>query len=374
MRRAITILLVLPLLTGCDRILLGEDEPIIPLEENLNTPPALSDGWEVADLASQDVEAEPVRNVVTFLQDNPTNIHSMLIVRNGKLVLEAYFTGWHRDRVHALRSVSKTFMSTVTGIAIDNGHFSADQKISDLLPAYAALIDDQKKQIEVRHLLTMTSGIDWDEKSYEPEDPRNDETSFDRSDHRLAFLFEKGMAAVPGEEFEYNSALPVVEAAIIQQTTGVPAHDFAVEHLFKPLQITNYYWRTDPNDGYVTAIGPLFLCPRDMAKLGQLYLDSGTWRGQRVVSKQWVKEATVAFKGNEELGEGYGYHWWTASYNVSGRKVRIYYARGSGGQYIFVTPETNSVVVFTSGNYSRPQSAPVGILLNTILPAMKNHD
>lgn len=371
MRLRSMILVLVPFLVSCDEMLLGDDAPIIGLEENLQTPPLLNDGWEVADIGSQNIDSGPVHRLVEFLQGKPNNIHSIVIVRNNRLVLESYFTGWHRERLHALRSVSKTFMSTLTGIAVDKGYFTVDQRVSDLLPQYAGLMDEKEKQIEVRHLLTMTSGIGWDEKTYESEDRRNDETSFDRSDRRMEFLFGKEMAYVPGVHFEYNSALPVVEAAIIGEKTGVDAHVFAEENFFKPLGITNYFWRTDENDGYVTAIGPLFLCPRDMAKLGQLFLDSGMWKGNRIVSKQWVKDATTTFIGNEEIGDGYGYHWWTARYKVSGEVIKMFYARGSGGQYIFVVPEFDAVVVFTSGNYSQPQSAPVGMLLNTILPAMR---
>jgi CubicO group peptidase (beta-lactamase class C family) len=166
--------------------------------------------------------------------------------------------------------------------------------------------------------------------------------------------------------------LPVVEAAIIKEKTGIHAHVFAEENLFKPLNITNYFWRTNERDGYVTAIGPLFLCSRDMAKLGQVFLDSGTWKGNRIISKEWVKNATTAFTGYEERADGYGYHWWTARYNIYGKRVKVFYARGSGGQYIFVVPDLNSVVVFTSGNYPPlKQSAPVEMLVNIIIPAMR---
>ncbi|HZY80233.1 MAG TPA: serine hydrolase [Cyclobacteriaceae bacterium] len=370
MRHFVIILFFLPFLAGCDKVLLGDSDPVIPLEENLQTPPALNDGWETSDLASQQIDIAPIHRLVSFIQNTPNNIHSLVIIRNNKLVLESYYTGWHRDRVHALRSVSKTFMGTLTGIAIGKGHFTLDRSASEFLPEYAGLMNDQKRQIRIRHLLTMTSGINWDEKTYEPEDLRNDETAFDRSDERLSYLFEKNMAFPPGQEFEYNSALPVVEAVIIRQATGIHATDFADENLFKPLGITNRYWRTDRNDGYITAIGPLFLTPRDMAKLGQLYLDSGMWKGNRILSKQWVKEATTNFRGDEASGDGYAFHWWTGLYNVAGKTIKIYNARGSGGQYIFVAPDMNAVVVFTSGNYDSRQDAPVGMLTNIILPAM----
>jgi CubicO group peptidase (beta-lactamase class C family) len=370
-RRFAIIFIILPFVASCDRVFLGEDEPIIPLEENLHAPPALNDGWDVSDLATEQIDVAQIHRLVTFIQENPNNIHSMLIIRNNKLVLEAYFTGWRRDRLHALRSVSKTFMATFTGIAIDKGYFTPDQSIGFLLPQYSGLIDEKKREIRLRHLLTMTSGISWDEKTYEGDDLRNDETAFDRSDRRLNYLFAKEMAFAPGDEFEYNSALPVLESVIIGEATGMHVIDFAGENFFKPLGIDNYFWRTDRNDGYVSAIGPLFLCPRDMAKLGQLYLDSGMWKGTRILSKYWVSAATTTYRGDESTGDGYGFHWWIGRFNVSGKTIKIYFARGSGGQYIFVAPAFNAVVVFTSGNYPPlNQSAPVGMLVNIILPAM----
>ena len=372
MRTVWFILTLALLVVSCDNMLLGDDEPIVPLEENLQPPPVLNDGWDASDLASQNIDAARVQRMIEFIQNNPNNIHSVIIVRNNKLVSESYFTGWHRERLHALRSVSKTFVSTVTGIAIEKGYYSVDSAVAGFLPEYAGSMGDGKQQIQIKHLLTMTSGIDWDEKTYPSDDPRNDETSFDRSDQRLQYLFEKKMAFRPGEHFEYNSALPVVEAAIIHKATGLDVPVFAEENFFKSLGITNYFWRTDENDGYLTAIGPLFLCPRDMAKLGQVFLDSGVWKGQRIVSKQWVKDATTTFIGNADDGEGYGYHWWTARYDVAGEKIEVFYARGSGGQYIFVIPSRNAVVVFTSGNYPpRRQDAPVGMLMNIIVPSMR---
>jgi CubicO group peptidase (beta-lactamase class C family) len=371
MRLGLILLAIASLIISCDEMLLGDDEPIISLEENLQSPPAINDGWDVSDLTAQNISVQPIHNLVNHLQNSPDNIHSLLIVRNNRLVLECYFTGWHRERLHALRSVSKTFMSTLVGIAVDKGNFTLDQKVSEFFPEYAGFLDEGKEDIEIRHLVTMTSGIKWDEKSYPGEDPRNDETAFDKSDHRFRYLFEKEMANSPGKNFEYNSALPVVEAAIIHKTTGVHAHIFAEKHFFKPLNITNYFWRTDRNDGHVTAIGPLFLAPRDMAKLGQLFLDSGNWKGQQVVSKSWVKNATTTFIGNEATADGYGYHWWTARYSVANKTVRVYFARGSGGQYIFVIPDLNSVVVYTGGNYPPlRQGAPVNQLVKVIMPAM----
>ena len=143
---------------------------------------------------------------------------------------------------------------------------------------------------------------------------------------------------------------------------------FSEKYLLEPLSISNYYWRKNEKDGIITAIGPLFLTPRDMAKLGQLFLDNGQWKGNQIISSKWVNEATTTFIGNESTASGYGYNWWTVTYSSG---IRLYVARGFGGQYIFVIPSLNAVVVFTAGNFPPfNQQIQVGMLTNRILPAM----
>jgi CubicO group peptidase (beta-lactamase class C family) len=366
-----TFIFLATLVISCDGLLLGDEDQVIGLEENLKTPPALHDDWEVSTLAAQNINAEPIQNLIRSLQKDPQNIHSLVIVRNNKLVAESYFDGWHRDRLHATRSASKSFISTFVGIAIDKGHISdVHQKVFDYFPEYAHLNNAQKSQIEIRQLLTMTSGLQWDEKSYPSSDSRNDETAFEKSNDRLGYILGKEVVNKPGDRFEYNSGCPVVEAAIIEKSTGEDAEIFAKKNFFAPLNITNYYWRKN-DDGLITAVGPILLRPRDMAKLGQLFLDSGKWKGQQIVSAKWVADATVTVKGNETNATGYGYHWWTAQYTINSKPIRIFFAQGSGGQYIFVVPGLNAVLVFTSGNYEPlNQRAPFGMMTNVILPAM----
>lgn len=372
MRFYFEILIASVLLTGCDNLFLGKEEKIISLEENLQIPEPLNDGWETSDLPAQQIKQGPIHGLVENLQSNAHNIHSFLIVRNNKLVLEAYFSGWHRERLHALRSASKTFVSTLVGIAIDQGRLiNTDLKVFDYFPEYGNLNTGFKKNIELKHVLTMTSGLQWDETTYPSDDKRNDESEFDQSEKRLQYLFNKPMSGVPGTSFVYNSALPVLQSALIQKATGFPLEQFAGQFLFEPLGITNYYWRKNPEDGLINAIGPLFLGSRDMAKLGQLFLDKGKWKGRQIISSNWVEAATTTYIGDETRQTGYGYNWWTARYRIGNSIVRTYFAQGSGGQYIFVVPDYHAVIVFTGGNYPPlDQGAPLGMLVNIILPAM----
>jgi CubicO group peptidase (beta-lactamase class C family) len=368
--RYIFLLFLSTFLLSCDNLLLKDQDTVVSLEQNLQPPPALGDGWEVSDLTSENIDEPRIRHLITSYHNNPRDIHSMLIIRNNKLVSESYFGAWHRERLHTLRSASKSFISTLTGIAVDKGYITVDQKVFDFFPEYSHLNDDEKKtRIEIKHLLTMTSGFTWDEKTYL--DERNDEYRLDTSDDRLGYILGKPMQAEPGTQFLYNSGCPFLQAAILTRATGNDINTFSDRYLFRPLSITNYFWRQE-KDGIIPATGPLFLRSRDMAKLGQLFLDGGKWKGEQIISSAWVNEATATFVGNEAAREGYGYNWWTAGTTIDQQVVRTYMARGNGGQYVFVIPDFNAVVVFTGGNFdpvTNPPS-PYNMLTKTILPAM----
>jgi len=376
MRINLSLLAFALIITSCDEILLGNDEPVISLEENLKPPPALNDGWEVSDLSTQNIEVDRIHNLIAGLQSNPKNIHSLLIIKNGKLVTEAYFDGWNRDRLHSLRSVSKSFISTLVGIAIDKGKIqNVDQKVFDFFPEYADLNNEQKDQMEIRHVLTMSAGLQWDEFTYFGlDDYRNDEYAVERSGDRLKYLLGKEIDHSPGDYFLYNSGLSILQSALIKKSTGESADVFAKKNLFEPLNITNYYLRMN-KDGYVGAV-PLFLRPRDMAKLGQVFLDSGKWKDKQIVSADWVAVASSSVISNTSSfaastpETGYGYNWWTEKFKINNTVIQTFAAEGNGGQYIFVIPVLNAVVVFTGGNYSTDQGAPFGMMSSVILPAM----
>jgi len=377
MKRILKLLLIIPLVMSCDKMFLGKDEPVVSYDENIKPPPALNDGWDVSDLATQNIKADNIYQLIKYLQGNTSNIHSLIIIKNGKLVSESYFDGWNRNRLHALRSDSKSFISTLVGIAIDQGQIKdVNQKVFDFFPEYADLNNEQKNLIEIRHILTMSPGLQWDESTYFGlEDDRNDEYAIEQREDRLRYLLAKKVVHPPGNNFLYNSALPVLQSAIIKKSTGYNADVYAAKYLFEPLGIHNYFWRMNA-DGYV-AIAPLFLTPRDMAKLGQLFLDGGKWKGKQVVSSAWVEAAssmvitnTSSFPKKAQTTTGYGYNWWTEEFTINQEAVQTFAAEGSGGQYIFVVPGLNAVVVFTGGNYKTNQNEPYGIMATKILPAM----
>jgi CubicO group peptidase (beta-lactamase class C family) len=357
------------LLFGCDAILLGEQGSSVSLEENLLPPARTEDGWPVSDLETEGLQAERVRNLVRQIQSTPRNLHSFLIVRNGKLVLESYFGGWERERLHELRSCSKSVNSLLVGIAIDQGALDGvDHPVFDLFPQYAAFEDAAKDAMRVEHLLTMSSGLKWDQSGSGTASDRDDEGALESSDDWLGYVLSREMQDPPGEVFLYNSGCSALLAGIVKQTTGEHSDVFAERHLFGPLGIERYYWQKQ-RDGLCNAWAGLSLRPRDMAKIGQLVLDGGRWEGQQLVSQQWLERSTMELQSSAE--GGYGYQWWTDEVPVNGRQLRVHSARGNGGQYIFIVPELNAVVVFTAGNYAPlDQSAPYSYMMGTVLPSM----
>jgi CubicO group peptidase (beta-lactamase class C family) len=360
---------------GCDSLLLGEQGSSPSLEENLTPPATTEDGWAVSDLEQEGIQGEPVRDLVRRIHSDPQRVDSFLIVRNGRLVLESYFGGWERERMHELRSCSKSVNSLLVGIAIDRGMLDGVQHpMLDLFPEYALDLDatgaSSKAGISVEHLLTMSSGLRWNQTSFDYDDDRNDEGALERSDDWLQYVLTREMSAPPGEVFLYNSGCSALLAGIVKQTTGEHSDVLAEQYLFGPLGIQRYHWERQA-DGLCNAWAGLSLRPRDMAKIGQLMLDRGRWQGQQLVSEQWVERSTAPLLPAGGA-DSYGYQWWTAEVmTAGGTTVRVHSARGNGGQYIFIAPDLNAVVVFTGGNYAPlNQSAPYRFMEGVVLPAM----
>lgn len=367
----LALILVALLLSACDKILLGEDEELISLEENLRTPTQLQDGWNVSSLEQENIKGPLIRKIVEQFHKEPRKIHSLLIIKNNKLVLESYFGGWHGKRFQSLRSASKSVTSALVGIAIDKNYIKdVDQKLFDFFPEYSDLNTPAKNKIKLKHVLSMTTGLSWDQTTYPFEESGNDEGELYRSPDGFRYVLQKEVVADTGIQFNYNSGNSDLLTGIIHHTTGIHADIFAEEHLFKPLGIIEYGWRKDnnlfPNGGW-----GLHLFPRDMAKIGQLFLDKGKWKGRQVISEEWVKLSTTAFT-NLPYDQGYGFQWWTQNWLINGNTIKTFQAQGNGGQVICVIPEFNAVVVFTGGNYdSHDSQLPYNLLKGYILPALQ---
>jgi CubicO group peptidase (beta-lactamase class C family) len=365
---AATLLACILLVTGCS-----------PTEapRHYQVPQELDDGWQTAAPESVGLDREKIEALVQGIRgDSYANLHSVLVVKDGKLVLEEYAHGSHGQRKHDVASVTKSITSILIGIALDQGAIAGpDQPLAELLPAYADLInaDPAKSDLKLWHILTMTSGFEWDEQSQPYGHADNDATRMQRSADPVRFVLERPIVHRPGTNFQYSGANSMLLSAIIKEQTGMQAHAFAKPHLFEPLGISGTRW-----DLYANALtdtdGGLSLRARDMAKIGLLYLDGGRWNGEQVVPQSWVKESTQAHV-SADAGADYGYQWWRTGVPVGLRSVDTYFASGFGGQAIHVFPELDLVVVFTnvlapgSGNAMQNLAMLSGYVLPAALPA-----
>jgi CubicO group peptidase (beta-lactamase class C family) len=264
------------------------------------------------------------------------------------LVFEEYFRGHNQSSIDDVASVTKSITSIAIGIAIEQGFIKGpDQYLSDLLPSYADIInaDPLKKKLQLWHLLTMTSGIDWDEKTYPYGNLKNDATKMERSPDPVRFILNRTVIRESGTQFQYSGANSMLLSAILQEATGMPLVDFANSNLFAPLGIRRYRWDAYP-DGHTNTDGGLSLRPRDMAKIGQLMLNKGQWNDVQIISPEWVSESTQAHT-TVMPGIRYGYQWWRETQPILLESVEPYFAAGYGGQLITVYPDQNMIIIVT---------------------------
>ncbi|WP_282609293.1 serine hydrolase [Pelagibius sp. Alg239-R121] len=345
-------------------------------------PDAEDDGWPVSNLEAEGVNPQLVGQMLGDIKAGEfTKIDSVLIARNGKLIFEAYFNGFGRDSTHDTQSVSKSLGSALAGIAVDRGLITdVDQPVSQFFPDHWPHIQtdrEKKDRITLRHLLTMTPGFEAEE-NWGIGPRRTDEMR--RTSDWYRYALDMPAAWEPGTRFSYNSPTAVLVGGVVAQAAGEPLPSFAKKHLFAPLGVTDYCWSITQS-GQVATNSGIFLRPRDMLKFGQLYLNHGTWLGQRIISEHWVRESTRKHVAStrpdkprvKSSRRGYGYQWWTRR-TLPGEdaKLDLYLASGNGGQKIFVYPNLQLVVVFTGSHYGKPagHAQPWKILDRYILPAV----
>jgi len=293
--------------------------------------------WQVSTPEEQGMDsaslARLIETVGTYKQD------SLMIVRHGKIVAEAYYAPYVAGISHDLRSVTKSVVGTLTAIQLQKGNLdSVDHPVIDLFSdKQIQNVDDRKTAMTVQSLLDMTSGIEWVEKAYTP-----DETIMRmyKSPDRAAFVLNQPMAAAPGANFNYNGGNPYLLSALINRKSGQNALDFAKKELFEPLGIKSAKWGSVDAQGITDGEAGLFLSPHDMARIGYLYLHNGTWDGKQIIPSSWVDRAKAG-----GVAATFGFHyanlWW--SYPEKG----AYMARGRHSQLILVLPKLDVVAVMT---------------------------
>lgn len=294
-----------------------------------------TNGWRTSTPEAQGFDSVKLVQGLQTLQKDHSTINSLLIIRNGYVVLDAYFYPYEESFPHRLESATKSVTTALIAIAADQGKLRLDQSMVSYFPDRTIVnLDDRKKRITVRHLASMVNGMESGCLS-------GDVSSLDalRSfpDWVQAALDRK-MVNEPGEYFCYDSPGMHLLSAILQETTGMTEFDFARQYLFGPLGIQDVFWESDPQ-GYTDGWGDLWLKPRDAAKLGYLFLNHGMWDGQQIISEDSVADAVkVQFKTGTR--DDYGYGWWVSEDS--------YFAMGHWGQYIRVYPSVNAIVVITA--------------------------
>jgi CubicO group peptidase (beta-lactamase class C family) len=339
------------------------------LKYHYQVPKKIDDDWQTASLSEAGIDSTYINRLMEkILDESYKKINGILIVKDNKLVLEEYFYGYKRDQKHFIASVTKSVTGTCAGIAMDKKLITdLNTPLYKYFPEYSSSIGKgEKKEITLYHLLTMATGFQWDEQSYSYLDSRNNSVAASASGDCIKYLFDRPLINKPGEKFVYNSDLPVTMGEIIKKTSGLRLDKFAEKYLFAPLHIKDYHWEVMP-DGRIQAGGGLSLLPRDMAKLGELYLNEGEYMKQRVVSREWLQKCGSRITRCE--GPEYWNHWGPHQYQVNDRIMEVFSGAGLGGQWIFGVPSLNLVIALTSDFFGSTEYGP-DLMNRYILPAV----
>jgi CubicO group peptidase (beta-lactamase class C family) len=308
--------------------------------------------WRTAPPQDQGLDPAALADAQAYLADRAPHIDSLLVVRHGYLVHESYHNRTGPDALHALKSVTKSVMGALIGIAIRAGDLAGvDEQLGYVMPEVFATVPDRAlREITIRDLLTMRSGLDWAE--YGP-----GLLQMTASPHWVQHVLELPLAHPPGTFFNYSTGDTHLLSAVLHHLTDLSALEYADLYLFDPLGITRRRWVADPQ-GVSIGGTELLLTPRDMAKFGYLYLNGGRWDDQAILPANWVQDSAeyhTSFEPTEQnpcAEWGYGYLWWLRS---QGRYPSLI-AVGYGGQFVFVVPALDLVVVMTGGLTAVPET------------------
>lgn len=326
------------------------------------------DGWQEASLTQQGLADELVEQMMADIDDGTyTGISSILVARNGQIIIEKYFGEFDQQTLHSTRSASKAITSALVGIAIDQGFIeSVGAKVLPYFPEYEGDVenwDERKRDVSIGHLLSMTSGV------------RGNEDNMYPTDDWIKFYLDQPLANPPGENVSYATSGVVTLGNIITRASDLRIPTFANRYLFEPLGIVAYKWpitNSRGSQGLAMTGGGLHLRPRDMSKFGQLFLNNGRWNGQQIISEEWVRASTSKQATSDLYGEDFGYLWRMIDRDIAGHKLRSYEAWGNGGQFILVFPSLDAVAVFTGENYGKfpEMEQPFELMDRYILPTL----
>ncbi|MBT2163647.1 serine hydrolase domain-containing protein [Zobellia barbeyronii] len=327
-------------------------------------PKELGDGLKTNNLKSQNIDSTLIYKFFNQIKHKENKIHSVLLIKNDQLIIEEYFKGHSANEPHDLRSATKSIRSILMGIAIDKGFIeNIDDPISKYLksPKANKNLDERKDKITIKHLLTMSSGLDcndWDKNS------KGQEDKIYRKKDWLQYAIDLPMVNEPGTKSNYCSIGTVIVAEIISQSSGLTIDKFAEKHLFSPLGITNVNWGHTSDKKVIPSAKRLYMTSRDMAKIGQMILNTGKWNGKQIISEKWVIESTTM--KTKISGNDYAYLWWNIPFKLNEKLTASKTASGNGGQYIIIIPEIDMVAIFTGGAYNSQDAQLAFPIMNDI--------
>jgi CubicO group peptidase (beta-lactamase class C family) len=347
--------------------------------------------WETAAPTDAGFVPDLEARLDQFVQNGVGNLHGVVVIRRGRLVLEKYYEGedmvrdgrggvhpervaFSAERLHEVRSITKSMVSLLYGIALRDGKVpSPHAPLLAQFPQYADIADrEQRSRWTIAHALTMTLGIEWDENlSYD--DPRNGQTAMEAAADRYRYVLERPIVAAAGERWNYCGGATALIGKILEKGTGQKAHDYARAMLFDPLGIGPTQWRIS-RDRELNFPSGLAMRPRDLARIGQLLLDRGKAGAQQLVPADWLDASFKPAASIRERRE-YGYHWYLGKFNAATGPFseRWIAAHGNGDQRLFVFPGLELATVVTAGNYnSRDQgNLPIRVMTEVVLPNLR---
>jgi CubicO group peptidase (beta-lactamase class C family) len=289
------------------------------------------------------------------------DVHSLLVYLDGQPVVEEYFHGTGPATRMSIESVTKSISSVLVGLAMEEGTLplGIETPVLELFPEYTSIENPGplKDSMRIRHVLTMTAGLAWDEWTLEYQHPLNSWNRLLAAPDWTCFVLDQPMVAPPGSQFVYNTGASLLLSRVIEQATGASAAEYADQRLFAPLGITDWAWPQSPEGHSITG-EDLEITPPDMAKLGLLLLDDGRWNGQQLIPEAWIELSTSPHVGHDDGVESfeYGFHWWRFRNDLTVAAVLdtndAYFAWGNGGQFIVIVPHLRMVVVMTAANYT----------------------
>jgi CubicO group peptidase (beta-lactamase class C family) len=303
------------------------------------------------------------------LASETEDLWSLLVQFEGELLREAYYSSKNENTPFHIRSITKSIISALIGIAIDRGLIeNIDVRLVDVLQSVPYAYDEAKGTITLEHLLTMSSGFEWNEMG------GNEYSLWMSSSNKITYVIDKPLIYDPGQQFNYNSGTSHLLSVILSEQSGINTLEFANEFLFEPLDISNVVWQNIGNRNFFYNGGSgLMMTSRDLVKIGECFLAGGTFNGERIISQDWVDRSTQPHiqTGRTFYGSNYGYLWWIEQIN----NKYCFYGMGYGGQFLFVIPEINLIIVATSdsstgGNNAEQQWIRIyDLIADEVIPA-----